>query len=95
MTERIDPFSPALTFLRGRPKLSEAVIEKVSATGDSFPLRSGFDAVDSVIMIVDDELLNIEMTQAFLQDAGYSRFISTNESLASIIAVPAPRPSFV
>ena len=80
MTESIQPLSPAVTFLRGRPKLSEAVIEKVSATGDSFPLRSGFDAVDSVIMIVDDELLNIEMTQAFLQDAGYSRFISTNQS---------------
>ena len=80
MTERSNLFSPAVTFVRGLPKLTESAMEKLSAAGHSFPTRSGFEAVDAVIMIVDDELLNIEMTQAFLQEAGYSRFISTNES---------------
>ncbi len=80
MTASSDPFGPGITFLRGRQKLTGTAMEKLSITGDSFPAKSGFEAVDSVIMIVDDELLNIEMTQAFLQEAGYSRFISTNES---------------
>ena len=30
-------------------------------------------------MMVDDEMLNIEMTQAFLQDAGYRQFVYTDQ----------------
>jgi len=79
MKQQIEPFRPGVTFLRDRPKLTGLAMEKLAATGDVFPAQAGFSAVDSMIMIVDDELLNIEMTQAFLQEAGYSRFISTNK----------------
>ena len=34
---------------------------------------------DALIMMVDDEMLNIEMTQAFLQDAGYRQFVYTDQ----------------
>lgn len=33
---------------------------------------------DALILMVDDELLNIEMTQAFLQEAGYKQFVYTD-----------------
>lgn len=35
---------------------------------------------DALVMIVDDEPLNIEVTQAYLEDAGYSKFVSTSDS---------------
>ena len=34
---------------------------------------------DALIMMVDDEMLNIEMTQAFLVEAGYRRFVHTDQ----------------
>ena len=34
---------------------------------------------DALIMMVDDEMLNIEMTQAFLADAGYRHFVHTDQ----------------
>ena len=79
MTQYADTF-PSNTFSHNRQELSEKAMERISVSGNSFPTRSGFTAVDSVIMMVDDEILNIEMTQAFLEDAGYTRFVCTTES---------------
>ena len=81
-----------VTFLLSRPKLTGIAMEKVSITGNSFPPQSGFAAVDSVIMMVDDEILNIEMTQAFLEDAGYSRFVSTSDSEGAIELMRREKP---
>jgi diguanylate cyclase (GGDEF)-like protein len=39
---------------------------------------------NALIMMVDDELLNIEMTQAFLEEAGYRHFVSTHESETAV-----------
>lgn len=47
---------------------------------------------DSVIMMVDDEPLNIEMTQAFLEDAGYRNFLSTSESEKAVSMMRAKVP---
>jgi diguanylate cyclase (GGDEF)-like protein len=80
MTDQSGSFRPAITFRADRPKLTDSAIEKIAATGDSFSPQSAFEAIDSIIMIVDDEILNIEMTQAFLEEAGYSRFICTHQS---------------
>lgn len=80
------------TFLRNRQKLTSMDIEKVSIMGNSFSRRSGFAAADSVVMMVDDELLNIEMTQAFLEEAGYTRFVSTSDSRRVIELMRRERP---
>jgi diguanylate cyclase (GGDEF)-like protein len=47
---------------------------------------------DSIIMMVDDEPLNIEITQAFLEDAGYSRIISTSDSQRAVDMMRKKRP---
>lgn len=84
--------APNVTFLGSRPKLTGIAMEKVSIAGNSFPAQSGFAAEDSVIMMVDDEILNIEMTQAFLEDAGYSRFVSTSDSEGAIELMRREKP---
>ncbi|UUZ66763.1 response regulator [Polaromonas sp. P2-4] len=43
---------------------------------------------DALIMMVDDEVLNIEMTEAFLVEAGYKHFVSTD---APELSVPMMR----
>jgi diguanylate cyclase len=48
---------------------------------------------DALIMMVDDELLNIEMTQALLEDAGYRQFVSTHEPETAIPTMRAKPPS--
>ena len=80
MTNQNGSFHPAISFRVDGPKLTGSAIEKIAAADNSFSTQSAFEAIDSIIMIVDDEILNIEMTQAFLEEAGYSHFISTHES---------------
>ncbi|KQT11039.1 GGDEF/EAL domain-containing response regulator [Ramlibacter sp. Leaf400] len=47
---------------------------------------------DSLIMMVDDEILNIEMTQAFLLEAGYRHFASTDAPELAVDAMRAQPP---
>lgn len=67
-------------------------LKAVTVGEDTFHRQTAFDAVDAVIMMVDDELLNIEMTQAFLEDAGYRNFISTHESENAVEMMRARQP---
>lgn len=67
-------------------------LKAVTVGEDTFHRQTAFDAVDAVIMMVDDELLNIEMTQAFLEDAGYRNFISTHESENAVEMLRAQQP---
>ncbi|MCA9218127.1 MAG: hypothetical protein KDB27_33885 [Planctomycetales bacterium] len=39
---------------------------------------------DASIMIIDDEQLNIDVAETYLEDAGYHRFHSTTESVTAI-----------
>ncbi|MBI2772359.1 MAG: EAL domain-containing protein [Burkholderiales bacterium] len=75
---------PSAVFPAGSAKLPMKAMKALSVREDSFSRQSDFDAVDAVIMMVDDELLNIEMTQAFLEEAGYRRFAATHESELAI-----------
>ena len=57
------------------------------------PLAGEFENLrDALVMIVDDEPLNIELTQAYLQDAGFSRFVSTSEPATAIDLMLDQRP---
>lgn len=47
---------------------------------------------DALIMMVDDELLNIEMTQLLLEEAGYRHFVSTHEPETAIPTMRAKPP---
>jgi len=50
---------------------------------------------DAVIMMVDDEPLNLEIIQAFLEDVGYHRFVPTSEPTRAMELLAARRPDVV
>lgn len=54
--------------------------------------RSVGGVADALIMMVDDELLNIEMTQVLLEEAGYRQFVSTHEPETAIATMRAKPP---
>lgn len=69
--------SAPTVFAPGEDKLSENELRALSPQEMIWRHRSVAGLSEALIMMVDDELLNIEMTQAFLQEAGYARFIQT------------------
>jgi diguanylate cyclase (GGDEF)-like protein len=50
---------------------------------------------DAVIMMVDDEQLNIEMTEAFLEGAGYRHFVWTTQAETAVELMHSKRPSLL
>jgi diguanylate cyclase (GGDEF)-like protein len=66
-------------FAPGEDKLSEQELRALSPQDMLWRQQSSVAGLsDALIMMVDDELLNIEMTQAFLVDAGYKQFVHTD-----------------
>jgi len=53
------------------------------------------DHENALVAMVDDDPLVIELTQAFLEDAGYKRFVSTSDSTAAIAMLLRERPDVV
>ncbi|MDB5751974.1 MAG: response regulator [Ramlibacter sp.] len=66
-------------FAPGEDKLSEHELRALSPQEMIWRHRSVTGLSEALIMMVDDELLNIEMTQAFLGEAGYKHFIETQD----------------
>ena len=56
------------------------------------PLEDGKKLLDALVMMVDDEPLNIEVTQIHLEEAGYTRFISCSEPLEALRLIGEGRP---
>ena len=48
--------------------------------------------LDALVMMVDDEPINIEVTQIHLEEAGYTRFVSTSESSEALALIADRRP---
>ncbi len=81
--ERRDPGddSPATqptVFAPGEDRLSEREFRALSPQDMLWRHRSVAGLSEALIMMVDDEMLNIEMTQAFLAEAGYTHFVQTD-----------------
>ncbi len=76
--EREGPATQPTVFAPGEDKLSERELRALSPQDVLWRHRSGTGLSDALIMMVDDEMLNIEMTQAFLQEAGYRQFVYTD-----------------
>ena len=53
------------------------------------------DHANALVAMVDDDPLVIELTQAYLEDAGYRRFVSTSDSTAAIFMLLRERPDVV
>ena len=47
---------------------------------------------DALVMMVDDEPINIEVTQIHLEEAGYTRFVSTSDSSEALALIADHRP---
>jgi diguanylate cyclase (GGDEF)-like protein len=56
---------------------------------DLDPLR------DAIVMMVDDEPINLEVTQIYLEDAGYSRFVSTDNPKKALALLADERPDLL
>jgi len=65
-------------FAPGEETLSPRELRALAPQQTLWRHRSLAGLADALIMMVDDEVLNIEMTQAFLLDAGYSHFVETS-----------------
>lgn len=66
-------------FAPGEDRLSEHELRALSPQEMIWRHRSVSGLSEALIMMVDDELLNIEMTQAFLMEAGYKQFVETQD----------------
>ena len=49
----------------------------------------------ALVMMVDDEPINIEVTQIQLEDAGFSRFLSTSAPSEALAMITAKRPDLL
>jgi diguanylate cyclase (GGDEF)-like protein len=47
---------------------------------------------DAKVMMVDDEPLNLEVTQIYLEAAGYSQFVSTDDPMKAVALLASERP---
>ncbi len=50
---------------------------------------------DATIMIVDDEPINIEVVQIFLEDEGYHKFVTTDDSTQAVRVLEEKRPDLL
>jgi class 3 adenylate cyclase len=50
---------------------------------------------NALVAMIDDDPLVIELTQAFLEDAGYQRFVSTSDSTAAVAMLLREHPDVV
>lgn len=65
-------------FAPGEDRLSQKEFRALSPQDMLWRHRSVSGLAEALIMMVDDEMLNIEMTQAFLAEAGYTHFVQTD-----------------
>lgn len=66
-------------FAPGEDRLSEQELRALSPQELIWRNRTVAALSEALIMMVDDEMLNIEMTQAFLTEAGYGQFVQTDK----------------
>ena len=77
-SERDALMTQPTVFAPGEDKLSEQALRALSPQEMLWRHRSVAGLSEALIMMVDDEMLNIEMTQAFLVEAGYQHFVQTD-----------------
>ena len=77
-SERDALMTQPTVFAPGEDKLSEQAMRALSPQEMLWRHRSVAGLSEALIMMVDDEMLNIEMTQAFLVEAGYQHFVQTD-----------------
>lgn len=86
---------PITVFMPGEDRLSDRRMGAVSPEEMVWGQQSLVGLTEATIMMVDDEQLNIDMTEAFLEDAGYKRFVSTNQAETAVEMMRRQHPSLL
>jgi diguanylate cyclase (GGDEF)-like protein len=90
--ERETLISAPTVFAPGEDRLSEQDLRALSPQQMLWRHRSVTGLSKALIMMVDDEMLNIEMTQAFLAEAGYRRFVHTDQPEQAVAMMRSQPP---
>ena len=78
-------------WLIGQARAKSGTSEQPAPAADAGAAR--LDTVfGALIMMVDDEPLAIEVTQVHLQEAGFTRFVSTSDPREALALITAKRP---
>ena len=86
---------PNTVFMPGGDRLADRRMGALTPEEMVWGHESLAGLTEATIMMVDDEQLNIDMTEAFLQDAGYRLFVSTTRAEDAIELMRAQRPSLL
>jgi diguanylate cyclase (GGDEF)-like protein len=86
---------PNTVFMPGDDRLADRRMGAVTPEEMVWGHESLAGLTEATIMMVDDEQLNIDMTEAFLQDAGYRLFVSTTRSEDAVELMRAQPPSLL
>ncbi|MFC5500124.1 EAL domain-containing protein [Caenimonas terrae] len=86
---------PSTVFMPGDERLADRRMGAVTPEQMVWAHGSLNGLTEAAIMMVDDEPLNIEMTEAFLEDAGYRHFVSTTQSEQAVELMRSRRPSLL
>jgi diguanylate cyclase len=78
-SDRDEPATQPTVFAPGEERLTEKELRALSPQDALWRNQSVESLSGALIMMVDDEMLNIEMTQAFLAEAGYRHFVQTDQ----------------
>jgi diguanylate cyclase (GGDEF)-like protein len=80
-------------FAPGEDRLSEQELRALSPQDMLWRHQSVAGLSRALIMMVDDEILNIEMTQAFLMEAGYRQFVQTDQPEGALAMMRKEMPA--
>ncbi|MDB5942633.1 MAG: hypothetical protein JWQ13_2199 [Ramlibacter sp.] len=86
---------PHTVFMPGDDRLPDRRMGAVTPKQMVWAHESLAGLTQATIMMVDDEQLNIEMTEAFLEDAGYRHFVSTTKAEEAVELMRSKRPSLL
>jgi diguanylate cyclase (GGDEF)-like protein len=86
---------PNTVFMTGDDRMADPRMGAVSPEAMLWAHDSLTGLTEATIMMVDDEQLNIDMTEAFLEDAGYRHFVSTNKSQDAVDLMRIKCPSLL
>jgi diguanylate cyclase len=88
----IPAFSDSLAAVPGQDAMTVPAHTHEDASGADRPAEDFGKLRDAIVMMVDDEPINIEVTQIYLEEAGYSRFVSTTDATQTLALLGARRP---
>src|SRR5690349_19991826 len=77
-----------------KPVLSADTIAQTAApqAGYAALTEDLTNLLEAVVIMVDDEPLNIEVTQVHLDEVGYKKFVSTSDPLSALDLLAEQRP---